>query len=305
MKKATKKTNKRLGRGVSALLKVNSFEESQSRKPEKVKLKSPKDSVKTNAVLEVEVGSVFPNEEQPRKKFNEKDLAELTESIRVQGIMQPIVAVKKSKGFEIVAGERRWRAAKKAGLKKVPIIVHEIDEQKKLEWSIIENVQRSDLNPIEEGEAYKLLAQKYKLKQKDIAERVGKDRATVANVMRITQAEKYVKDLVVEGTISLGHAKVLVSVEEPKLQKSLAEKVVRLNLSVRATESMIKKALTPEVEILEKKSDLTSQYKSIEVQLLKKLGTKVKINEKSGKGRLEINFQNLAQFNEIIEHILN
>jgi len=306
MKKTNKKSNKRLGRGIGSLLGVD-LDEEREKKPEKISLKSPQKEISEDKmILDVDVTDIFPNKEQPRKHFDEVALGELADSIKAQGIMQPIITVKKEKGFEIIAGERRWRAAQKAGLKRVPIIVKEVDERKKLEWAIIENVQRSDLNPIEEGEAYKVLADKYNLKQKEIAERVGKDRATVANVMRVTQADKFVKDLVIEGKMSLGHAKVLVSVEDVKLQKSLAEKVIRLNLSVRATESMVKKALNPEPQSTsDEAGEITGQFKALETELLKRLGTKVKISEKSGKGRLEINFQNLNQFNQIVDRILN
>ena len=308
-----KKTNKRLGRGIGSLLKVDigkeniDHEEAVEHKPERISLKSPqKDISGDKIVLDVDAMDVYPNKEQPRKHFDEESLKELTASIKAQGIMQPIITVKKKNGYEIIAGERRWRAAQKAGLKRVPIIVKDVDEGKKLEWAIIENVQRSDLNPIEEGEAYKVLAEKYNLKQKEIAQRVGKDRATVANVMRVTQANKFVKDMVIMGKINLGHAKVLVSVEDSKLQRSLAEKVIRLHLSVRATESMIKKALNPQNKKDSHESlKVASQFKALEMELLKRLGTKVKINEKEGKGHLEINFQNLDQFNQIVNRILN
>lgn len=295
-----------MGRGIGSLLQVDLNDEAQE-KPEKINLKSPqKEIAEDKMILDVDVTDVYPNKEQPRKHFDEDSLKELSDSIEVQGIMQPIITVKKDDGYEIIAGERRWRAAQRAGLKRVPIIVKEVDERKKLEWAIIENVQRSDLNPIEEGEAYKVLAEKYNLKQKEIAERVGKDRATVANVMRVTQADEFVKDLVVEGKMSLGHAKVLVSIEDSKLQRSLAEKVIRLNLSVRATESMIKKALNPEkAKTSDETGKVAGQFKALETELLKQLGTKVKINEKGGKGRLEINFQNLNQFNQIVDRILN
>ena len=305
MKRTSKKTHRRLGRGIGSLLKVDV--EEVEKKPEKIDLKSPQKRLSKNQmVLDVDVKDMYPNKEQPRKYFDEKSLKELADSIKVQGIMQPIVTVKKSDGYEIIAGERRWRAAQRIGLDKVPIIVREVDERKKLEWSIIENIQRSDLNPIEEGEAYRVLSEKYNLKQKEIAEKVGKDRATIANVMRVTQADKFVRDLVVEGRMSLGHAKVLVSVEDSKLQRSLAEKVIRLNLSVRATESMIKKALSPEnAKDSNEVAKVASQFKALEIELLKRLGTKVKINEKGGRGKLEINFQSLNQFNQIVDRILN
>ena len=152
-KKTSKKTNKRLGRGIGSLLKVDLNEEEAEQKPEKINLKSPQKEIsEEQMVLDVDVTDVYPNKEQPRKHFDEESLKELSDSIKVQGIMQPIVTVKKDNGYEIIAGERRWRAAQKAGLKRVPIIVRKVDERKKLEWAIIENVQRSDLNPIEEGE---------------------------------------------------------------------------------------------------------------------------------------------------------
>lgn len=305
--KSSKKTNKRLGRGLDDLFKVNTSE-TEKKSPEKIELKSPqhKEIPETSIIHEVAIEELKPNKEQPRKHFDENALEDLTRSVKEQGIMQPIIATRlKEGGFEIIAGERRWRAAQRGGLKKVPIILKEVDNKNKLELAIIENVQRDDLNPLEEAEAYKLLADKYNLKQKEIAERVGKDRATIANIMRITLACRYVKEMVSLNKLSLGHAKVLISVEDKKIQTKLAEKAVRLNLSVRATESMIKTALNPETN--EKKLDYTpldKEYKDVESQLTKKLGTKVKIVEKNGRGKIQINFHNLNQFNQIIETVI-
>ena len=301
-----KSKKKRLGRGLDSLLKVSTqSEEMESpKKPSKIELKSPTPNVESDQMIHsVSVENLFPNEEQPRQTFNEDALIELTNSIKAQGIMQPIVATQKSNNkFEIIAGERRWRAAQRAGLKEVPVILKKVSAQNKLELSIIENIQRDDLNPIEEGEAYLLLAQKYKLTQKDIAEKVGKDRATVANLIRITALAPKIKDKVVAGKISLGHAKVLLSVEDQKLQVNLAEKVERLNLSVRATESLVKNALNPQP--VEKVSQHASAYKEMEEQLKRQFGTKIKITEKSGKGRIELNFHTLGQFNGLIEKLL-
>jgi len=306
-KTSKKNTNKRLGRGLGELLRVNTSE--TEKKPEKIELKSPKNNSlpETSIIHEVMVEELSANSEQPRQHFNEEALESLTRSIKEQGIMQPIIATRSAKGgYEIIAGERRWRAAQRAGLKKVPIILKEVSSQNKLELAIIENIQRDDLNPLEEAEAYKLLAEKYNLKQKEIAERVGKDRATVANIMRITLACRYVKEMVSSNQLSLGHAKVLISVEDKKLQTKLAEKAVRLNLSVRATESMVKSTIDPQPknEGLDY-SSLEKEYKDVEAQLTKKLGTKVKIVENGGKGKIQINFHNLNQFNQIIESVID
>lgn len=304
----TKSKKKRLGRGLDSLLKVSTQSELDEPKTKlsKIELKSPTPA-HTNSeemIHSIPVENLTANEEQPRKIFNEDALVELTNSIKEQGIMQPIVATEKSKNkFEIIAGERRWRAAQRAGLTVVPVILKKVSSQNKLELSIIENIQRDDLNPIEEGEAYLLLAQKYKLTQKDIAQKVGKDRATVANLIRITALAPKIKDKVVAGKISLGHAKVLLSVEDQKLQVNLAEKVERLNLSVRATESLVKNALNPEVS--EKVDKYASAYKDIEEQLKRQFGTKIKISEKSGKGKIELNFHTLGQFNGLVDKLLN
>ncbi len=304
IKKTSKK--KRLGRGLGMLLKV-SEEEVRSQKPEalsKVELKSPKEVIDPKRMIHmVPIENIKANSEQPRKVFNETALEDLTSSIREQGIMQPIVASQINENeFEIIAGERRWRAAQRCGLKEVPVIIKEVNAQNKLELAIIENIQRDDLNPIEEGEAYLLLAQKYKLTQKDIARKVGKDRATVANLIRITGLAQKVKDKVTVSKISLGHAKVLLAVEDKKLQIKLAESVERLNLSVRATESLVKNALNPEPK--KKGLDYINEFKDIEDQLRKAFGTKFKINEKSGKGKIELSFHNMEQFNDLIEKLL-
>lgn len=305
----SKGKKKSLGRGLGSLLKLDDEPVSDSQQPAKsparIDLKSPKSDINPEMMIHnISVENLYPNEEQPRKVFNEEALVELANSIREQGIMQPIVATKKSAHkFEIIAGERRWRAAQRCGLTEVPVILKTVSEQNKLELSIIENIQRDDLNPIEEGEAYLLLAQKYKLTQKDIAQKVGKDRATVANLIRITALAAKIKDKVVEGKISLGHAKVLLTVEDKSLQIKLAEKVERLNLSVRATESMVKNALNPEKA--EKTTKYEAAYKDIEDQLKRQFGTKVKIDEKSGKGKIELSFHTLGQFNGLIDKLLN
>ncbi|MGH1467841.1 MAG: ParB/RepB/Spo0J family partition protein [Bdellovibrionales bacterium] len=303
---------KRLGRGLGSLLKVSEEEVAEQKasktpkqaKPSKIELKSPKEVVDPTKIIHmVSIENIAPNKEQPRKVFNEAALEELTNSVREQGIMQPIVAIQKNaKQFEIIAGERRWRAAQRCGLKEVPVIVKEISDQNKLELAIIENIQRDDLNPIEEGEAYLILAKKYNLTQKEIAQKVGKDRATVANLIRVTGLASKVKEKVTASKISLGHAKVLLSVEDKTLQVKLAEKIERLNLSVRASESLVKNALNPELE--KKELKYINEFKEVEEQLKRAFGTKFKINEKNGKGKIELNFHNMEQFNSLIEKLL-
>lgn len=301
---------KRLGRGMGQLLNVSDeqlAEVSISTSPSKIELKSPKEEIDPLKMIHtVSIESIKPNAEQPRKVFKEEALVELTNSVREQGIMQPIVAHQTTPGkYEIIAGERRWRAAQRAGLTEVPIILKDVDPQNKLELAIIENIQRDDLNPIEEGEAYLLLAKKYNLTQKEIAQKVGKDRATVANLIRITGLTDKVKEKVTNSLISLGHAKVLLSVEDPKLQLQLSEKIERLNLSVRATESMVRNILDPEMDIEdEDDTGYASAFKDVEDQLKRVYGTKFRIKGSGGRGKIEMSFHNMEQFNGLIDELL-
>ena len=270
---------KGLGRGVGQLLGLSDDQLADiSIGPSKIELKSPKEEMDPLKMIHtVSIESIKPNAEQPRKVFKEAALVELTNSVKEQGIMQPIIAHQTAPGkYEIIAGERRWRAAQRAGLTEVPIILKDVDPQNKLELAIIENIQRDDLNPIEEGEAYLLLAKKYSLTQKEIAQKVGKDRATVANLIRITGLTDKVKEKVINSIISLGHAKVLLSVEDPKLQLSLSEKIERLNLSVRATESMVRNVLDPDMDVEdEDDTGYASAFKDVEDQLKRVYGDKV------------------------------
>ncbi len=312
-KVATKKktAGRGLGRGLESLLKVSNDRAVEKKinqkttEERKLDLKAPvKKASDEELIHQLAIEQLNPNSEQPRKQFTSEALTDLTNSIKESGIMQPIVAKRlTSDSFEIIAGERRWRAAQAAGLKVVPVILKKVSDQQKLELAIIENIQRDNLNPVEEGEAYSLLAKKYKLTQKDIAEKVGKERATIANLMRITQLTKPVKEMVVDGKLSLGHAKVLLSVESAAFQKDLALKVTRLNLSVRATESMIKNALDPDSKKVSK-TDKDPHMKDLEDTLRKRFGTKVKIDEKSGKGRIEIKFHSISQMNDLIDKLM-
>lgn len=195
-------------------------------------------------IWKIAVEKLHPNEYQPRQKFNKDTLKELASSIKDKGILQPIVARKHASGaLEIISGERRWRAAQMAGLQEVPVIIRTVDDQDSLELAIIENIQREDLNPVDEAEAYQRLAQEFKLTQQQIAEKVGKERATVANALRLLSLSDPVREMLVNQEISVGHCKVLLSIDNPKTQSDLAKKTIKEQLSVRALEKLVAKTL--------------------------------------------------------------
>ncbi len=305
MEKIKSSKKKRLGRGLELLLKVPMEEKTSETKPlSKVELKSPSQVIDvTKTIHMVPIENIKPNEEQPRKVFKESALVDLTNSIREQGIMQPIVAIQIAENkFEIIAGERRWRSAQRCGLKEVPVILKKVSSQNKLELAIIENIQRDNLNPVEEGEAYLILLKKYNVTQKEIAQKVGKDRATIANLIRITGLAKKVKEKVITSKISLGHAKVLLAVEDKVVQIKLAEKIERLNLSVRATESLVKNTLNPQFD--KKIFNKINEFKDVQDRLIKAFGTKLKIYGKNGQGRIEFSFNSIEQFNDLTDKLL-
>lgn len=295
----TKKTG-RLGRGLGSLLG-----ESVVETPSKEEKSASPDVMAGKPVL-VAIEQLYQNPNQPRKEFNEEKLKELTSSIALHGIIQPIVAIKDSSGkFQIVAGERRWRAAQLAGLKTVPVVLQEPGERKSFENAIVENVQRHDLNPIEEATAYNNLLKKYNLTQAEVADRVGKDRATVANLLRILNLDPEVQQMVVSGAISLGHAKVLLAIDNKATQRRLARKTINDGLSVRALE----KVLSKKEGSISASTATTTQagavalIKDISDGLQKKLGTKVDIDYNHGRGQINISFYSNEQLNEIVEKI--
>ena len=229
---------------------------------------------------------------------------ELAESIKVQGILQPIVARKITEGkYQIIAGERRWRAAQLAGLTEVPVILRSTDDQKSLELALLENIQRSDLNPMEEALAYSQLMKDYGLTQQQVAEKVGKDRVTVANLLRLLNLSKEVQSDVAEGRISLGIAKVLLSLTDPKKQKLVAKKAISGGLSVRATEALVKKELNSHRDHLSQVDVAKKMAAGVSEELQKILGTKVALDYKNGRGKLVIHFYSDEEFNKIVDHI--
>lgn len=242
------------------------------------------------------------NAKQPRQHFAKEPLEELALSIKQKGILQPIVARKISEGkYEIIAGERRWRAAQLAELKEVPVIIKDAEDQEALELALIENIQRQDLNPVEEAEAYAHLIDKYHLTQQQLAERTGKDRATIANMMRLLSLTPEARELVSRGELSTGQAKVLLSIADTKIQTQLAHKIAREKLTVRACEKLVAQTLKP----VESKTANESErsLKGISENLQKIVGTKVAIDYTGGVGRLSLHFYSDEEFTHIIEKL--
>lgn len=241
----------------------------------------------------VKITKVEPNREQPRKNFDEDALQELADSIKQYGIVEPLIVQDRKTHYEIIAGERRWRAAKLAGLKEVPVIVRNYTEQEIVEISLIENIQREDLNPIEEAQAYKRLLTEFNLKQDEVAERVSKSRTAVTNSMRLLKLCDEVQQMIIDDMISTGHARALITIEDPEQQYTLAQRVFDEKLSVRDVEKLVKNLNRPEKTKKEPVTDkaLEAVYQDLEEKLKQSLGTKVSITSKGGgAGKLEIEF---------------
>ncbi len=256
-----------------------------------------------DGVLMVKLSKVEPNREQPRKQFDEDSLLELAESIKQFGVLQPLLVLDKKEYYEIIAGERRWRAAKMAGIKEIPVIVKEYSEQEIVEISLIENIQRENLNPIEEAMAFKRLLEEFQLKQDEVAERVSKSRTAVTNSLRLLKLEQRVQEMLVEEMLTTGHARALLAITDPKEQVELATRIFDEKLSVRETEKLIKNILNPAKK--EEKQENPAQdaiYGQLEEKMKGIVGTKVTINrKKNNKGRIEIEYYSQEELERIIE----
>lgn len=246
---------------------------------------------------------IEPNSEQPRKNFDEESLQELADSIKQYGILQPLIVQKKGNHYEIIAGERRWRAAKLAGITDVPVLIREYDKQQTMEIALIENVQRADLNPIEEAQAFQQLIQEFHLTQEEIANRVSKNRATITNSMRLLKLDVRVQDMLADGKISSGHARALLGLEEGERQYQVAVKITEEKLSVRDVEKLVKMMNCPPKEKKpEKGPDIDLIYRQVEDKLKSIMGTKVVINQKDkNKGRIEIEYYSQEELERLIE----
>jgi ParB family transcriptional regulator, chromosome partitioning protein len=248
----------------------------------------------TPGVTEVDIDLLQPNAYQPRMHLDEARLEELVRSIKGNGVIQPIVVHRTTDGgYRIIAGERRWRAAQRAGLHRVPVVVREVgagDEKKLLEMALVENVQREDLNPIEEGHAYRRLADEFSLTQDAIATTVGKDRSTVANMLRLLRLPEEIQHEVATGRLSAGHARALLSLSDEAQQRRVGREVVARSLSVRDTEGLVKKASEPRTEAAATATPADVHTRAAEEKLRLHLGTRVRIVRRGGRGRIEIDF---------------
>jgi ParB family chromosome partitioning protein len=288
-----------LGKGLDSLIpdEIGHVKQNKSEQTSGVN-----DSQKAETI--VKLIKIEPNREQPRKNFDEDALQELADSIKQFGMLQPILVQDKKEYYEIIAGERRWRAAKLAGLKEVPVIIRNYSNQEIVEISLIENIQREDLNPIEEAQAFSRLLSEFHLKQDEVAERVSKSRAAVTNSIRLLKLCAEVQDMLIQDMISTGHARCLIAVENPEEQLQLAQRVFDEKLSVRDVEKIVKNLHKPQKQ--KKKDDKALQviYHDIEEKLMQKLSTKVSISSKGeGAGKLEIEFYNHEDLDRLLELI--
>ena len=299
-----------LGRGLDALFpektvqsKTKTVKTVKEEKKVAVDTKKSSQQETSNGERMMKISMIEPNREQPRKKFDEDALQELSESIKQYGILQPLLVSDKKDYYEIVAGERRWRAAKMAGLKEVPVVVKEFSTQEIVEISLIENIQREDLNPVEEAMAYKRLIDEFHLKQDEIAERVSKSRTAVTNSMRLLKLDSRVQQMMVDEMISAGHARAILAISDPEQQYNAAMKVFDEKLSVRETEKLVKSILTPT-----KKKPVVSNptedaiYESLEEKMKGITGTRVFIHrKKNNKGKIEIEYYSRDDLDRIID----
>mgnify|MGYP001257950035 CR=1 FL=1 len=302
-----------LGKGLGAIFGDEVMESAAEEQEAKHQAKSKKAQEPEKKEEDSDIGkelmkvtSIEPNREQPRKDFNEEAMGELAESMKVYGVLQPLLVQKKGDYYEIIAGERRWRAAKLAGLKEVPVVIREYTKQQTMEIALIENVQREDLNAIEEAKAYQRLIQEFELKQEEIAARVGKSRVTITNSMRLLKLDERVQEMLIQNQITGGHARALLTVEDGELQYKLAGKIIAENLSVREIEKIVKslsKKKNPKEKNVEDES-LTLIFRDLEERMKSAMGTKVSINRKDkNKGRVEIEYYSESELERIVELI--
>lgn len=291
-----------LGRGLDALIPQGKLIED---KPAPQTEEQKKEEKEKDSTVMVRITQVEPNRNQPRRNFDEDTLHELAESIKQFGLLQPILVQDRGTYYEIIAGERRWRAAKMAGLKEVPVIIRDYSAQEIVEISLIENIQREDLNPIEEAQAYKRLITEFKLKQDEIAERVSKSRVAVTNSMRLLKLGEKVQQMVIDGMLSTGHARALISIEDQELQYQIAQRVFDEKLSVREVERLVKNLGKEKKEkTKERDESLEVIYRSLEERMKQTLGTKVAISSKGKKGgKVEIEFYNNDDLEKIVDRL--
>lgn len=292
---------KGLGKGLDSMIPKKIV---QPKVNEEKKVVKEKNDVSRETLIKI--SDIEPNKEQPRRKFNEDALQDLADSIKQYGVLQPLLLQKKGKYYEIIAGERRWRAARIAGLKEIPAIIKEFTSQEILEVALIENIQREDLNPIEEAQAFQKLISDFKMKQDELAERVSKSRTAITNSMRLLKLCKEVQEMLIDDLISSGHARALIPIEDVELQKTIANQVMDQGLSVRETESLVRKLLSDKPTKKKKDKIESIIYKDLEEKIKSVMGTKVSIQKKSkNKGKIEIEYYSEDDLNRIYEMLMS
>lgn len=294
-----------LGKGLDSMIPNKQGAEAGKTEKELLK-KTEKPTRGVSRETMVKLSEIEPKQDQPRKKFNEDSLMELAESIRQVGVIQPLVLQKVGDHYEIIAGERRFRAAHLAELKEVPAIIREYSTQQVLEIALIENIQREDLNPIEEAQAYQRLIKEFKLKQDEVAEKVAKSRVTITNSIRLLKLSKKVQDMLVEEMITSGHARALLALDNAEQQYALAVRIFDEKLSVREVEKIIRNMQKPKEEVKEEQTILHNEviYKDLEEQMKRLLGTKVSINRKNeNQGKIEIEYYSEEELDRIISFL--
>lgn len=290
-------TSKGLGKGLGALISSESVTD------------TTKDSV-----VELKINDISPNTEQPRTTFDEDALNELAESIKENGVIQPIIVTKKGKGYSIVAGERRWRASRLAGLKVIPAIVRELSDQQTMEIALIENLQREDLNPLEEAYAMENLVKKYKMSKEALAKKLGKSRSAVSNTIRLIGIDESLQDFIRNGELSAGHARALLALKNPEDQRQVADTIIAKDMSVRQAEDYIRKYIddieNPKNTIKAPKKELSTAFalssKEVETTLKKSLGSKVRLkvaDPEVGRGKIIIDYKNYEDLDRLIEQL--
>ena len=292
-----------LGKGLDSLIKDHSSAKktaaaNTSSENKAEEMKSGEQMMKINMVE--------PNRDQPRKKFEEDALLELADSIKQFGVLQPLLVRKRKDYYEIIAGERRWRAAKMAGVKEVPVIIKDYTEQEIVEIGLIENIQRENLNPIEEAMAFKKLLEEFNLKQDEVAERVSKSRTAVTNSMRLLKLDERVQEMIVDDMISTGHARALLAIDDKEQQYDLANKIFDEKLSVRETEKLVKEIKNPKKPKMKKKVENEFVYTDLENRMKEVMGTKVTISSKgNGKGKIDIEYYSDDELERMFEMIMS
>lgn len=296
-----------LGKGLDSLIQSSSSHQKAATSPEvkkeeKIVEKIIEKIVEKPVEQKIKLSLIEPNREQPRKNFDEESLQELSASIQQYGVIQPLVVKKNNDYYEIIAGERRWRAAKMAGLKEVPVIIKDYTEQEIVEISLIENIQRENLNPIEEAMAYKRLMEEFHLKQEEIAKRVSKSRTAVTNSLRLLKLDERVSQMLIDEKLTTGHVRALLAIEDKEEQYAGAQRVFEENLSVRDTEKLVKLILTPKPQKVKKELSHAEIYQNMEERMKEIFGSKVSINRRTEhKGKIEIEYYSDEELERILD----